>query len=89
MRKRYLWIGLVGLAVAIYGYSYTAAYAGRYSLRLLGFLLNMLLLSLCLQVLADNAFTFLLAWVKNHSLYIFAAYCAIVGTLYLLYTFLT
>ena len=36
-------IGLVGLAVAIYGYSYTAAYAGRYSLRLLGFLLNVLL----------------------------------------------
>ncbi len=29
---------------------------------------------------------FLLSWVKNHSLYLFAAYCAIVGTLYLLYT---
>ena len=36
-------IGLVGLAVAIYGFSYTAAYAGRYSLRLLGVLLNVLL----------------------------------------------
>ncbi len=33
--------------------------------------------------------TFLLAWVKNHSLYLFAVYCAIFGSLYLLYTFLT
>ena len=31
---------------------------------------------------------FLLNWVKRHSLYLFAAYCAIVGTLYLLYTLL-
>ena len=29
---------------------------------------------------------FLLNWVKRHTLYPFAAYCAIVGTLYLLYT---
>jgi undecaprenyl-diphosphatase len=29
---------------------------------------------------------FLLSWVKRHSLYLFAAYCAIVGLLYLLYT---
>ncbi|MFN3983591.1 MAG: proton-conducting transporter membrane subunit, partial [Caldilinea sp.] len=55
-------IGLVGLAVAIYGYSYTAAYTGRYSLRLLGVLINVLPLSLALQVMADNAFTFLLLW---------------------------
>lgn len=55
-------IGLVGLAVAIYGYSYTAAYTGRYSLRLLGVLINVLPLSLTLQVMADNAFTFLLLW---------------------------
>ena len=31
---------------------------------------------------------FLLNWVKRHSLYLFAAYCAIVGTLYLLFTLL-
>jgi undecaprenyl-diphosphatase len=31
---------------------------------------------------------FLLSWVKQHSLYLFAAYCAIVGTLYLLFTLL-
>lgn len=30
--------------------------------------------------------TFLLNWVKRHSLYIFAVYCAAVGTLYLLFT---
>jgi len=29
---------------------------------------------------------FLLTWVKSHSLYLFAAYCATVGTLYLLYS---
>ena len=31
---------------------------------------------------------FLLSWLKQHSLYLFAAYCAIVGTLYLLFTLL-
>jgi undecaprenyl-diphosphatase len=29
---------------------------------------------------------FLLSWVKRHSLYLFAVYCAVVGTLYLLVT---
>lgn len=55
-------IGLVGLAVAVYSFGYTAAYTGRYSLRMLGTLLNLLLLSLALLVLADNAFTFLFMW---------------------------
>ena len=55
-------IGLVGLAVALYGFGYTAAYAGRYSLRMVGVMLNVLLLSLTLQVLANNALTFLLMW---------------------------
>jgi undecaprenyl-diphosphatase len=31
---------------------------------------------------------FLLSWLKQHSLYLFAAYCATVGILYLLYAFL-
>lgn len=31
---------------------------------------------------------FLLSWVKRHTLYPFAIYCAVFGTLYLLYTFL-
>jgi hydrogenase-4 component B len=55
-------IGLLGLAVAGYGFSYSAAYEGRYSLRLLGSMLNTLLLSLSVQVVADNALTFLFSW---------------------------
>ncbi len=31
---------------------------------------------------------FLLSWVKRHSLYPFAVYCAVVGSLYLLYALL-
>jgi hydrogenase-4 component B len=55
-------VGLVGAAVAVYGFGYSAAYEGRYSLRLLGAMLNVLLLSLSVQVMADNALTFLMAW---------------------------
>jgi len=31
----------------------------------------------------------LLAWLRSHSLYIFAAYCALLGGGYLLWTFLS
>src|SRR5262249_47602085 len=55
-------IGLIGLAVAIYGFGYTASYEGRYLLRMLGAMLNLLLLSLSAQVVADNALTFLISW---------------------------
>src|SRR6266849_2391390 len=55
-------IGIVGAAVSVYGFGYSAAYEGRYSLRLLGAMLNILLLSLSVQVMADNALTFLIAW---------------------------
>jgi hydrogenase-4 component B len=55
-------IGTVGAAAAVYGFGYSAAYEGRYSLRLLGAMLNVLLLSLSVQVMADNALTFLIAW---------------------------
>jgi hydrogenase-4 component B len=55
-------IGLVGGAAAIYGFGYSAAYTGRYSLRLLGAMFNVLLLALSVQVMADNALTFLIAW---------------------------
>jgi hydrogenase-4 component B len=55
-------IGVVGGAVAVYGFGYSAAYEGRYSLPLLGAMLNVLLLSLSVQVMADNALTFLIAW---------------------------
>lgn len=55
-------IGLIGMAAAIYGFGYSKVYEGRYSLRLLGAMFNVLLLSLSLQVMADNALTFLLCW---------------------------
>jgi hydrogenase-4 component B len=55
-------IGVVGAAVSVYGFGYSAAYEGRYSLRLLGSMLNVLLCSLSLEVIADNALTFLIAW---------------------------
>jgi ABC-type branched-subunit amino acid transport system permease subunit len=55
-------IGLVGVAAAVYGFGYSAAYAGRYSLRMLGAMVNVLLLALTVQVMADNPLTFLLAW---------------------------
>src|SRR5262249_15653048 len=55
-------IGIVGAAVSVYGVGYSAAYEGRYSLRLLGALVNILFLALSVQVMADNALTFLVAW---------------------------
>jgi len=55
-------VGLVGCAAAIYAFGYTAQYAGRYSLRLVGVMFNLLLLVLSLQVMADNALTFLVLW---------------------------
>lgn len=55
-------VGLIGLAAAVYGFSYSAAYVHRYSLGQLGVLFNLLLLTLCLQVMADNVFTFLFLW---------------------------
>jgi hydrogenase-4 component B len=55
-------VGLLGLAVAIYGFGYSASYEGRYSLRMLGAMLNTMLLSLSVQVVADNALTFLISW---------------------------
>lgn len=55
-------VGLIGCAAAIYALGYTAQYAGRYSLRLVGAMFNLLLLALSLQVMADNALTFLILW---------------------------
>ncbi|MGH7491622.1 MAG: hydrogenase 4 subunit B [bacterium] len=55
-------IGLVGAAAAIYGFGYSAAYEGRYSLRMLGAMFNVLLFALSVQVMADNALTFLICW---------------------------
>jgi hydrogenase-4 component B len=55
-------IGLGAVPAALYGAGYTAAYAGRYSLRWLGAMLNLFLLTMTLVVLADNVLTFLLLW---------------------------
>jgi len=55
-------VGVAGVAVGAYGFGYSAHYEGRYSLRLLGVTLNLLLLSLAIQVTADNALTFLMTW---------------------------
>jgi hydrogenase-4 component B len=55
-------VGLVGCAAAIYAFGYSRQYTGRYSLRLMGVMFNLLLLVLGLQVMADNALTFLILW---------------------------
>ena len=55
-------IGLVGCTASIYGFGYSAQYVGRYSLRLVGVMFNLLLLVLSIQVMADNALTFLVLW---------------------------
>src|SRR5437899_2298172 len=55
-------VGLAAAAASVYGFGYSAHYDGRYSLRLLGAMFNVLLLSLAIQVLADNALTFLVTW---------------------------
>src|SRR5256712_4503337 len=55
-------VGLAAAAASVYGFGYSAHYDGRYSLRLLGAMFNVLLLSLTVQVLADNALTFLVTW---------------------------
>jgi hydrogenase-4 component B len=58
-----LLIGVGAAPAALYGVGYSAAYAdGRVSLRQLGCLFNLFLLSMSLVTLADNVLTFLLVW---------------------------
>lgn len=57
-----LMISLAGLAVSVYALGYVAEFYGRASIRLLGALYNLFLLSMSLVVLADNGFFFLIAW---------------------------
>jgi hydrogenase-4 component B len=47
---------------AVYGFSYTAEYDGRRSLRAFGLMFNGFLFGMALVVCAANVFTFLLAW---------------------------
>jgi hydrogenase-4 component B len=55
-------VGLVAIPCAIYGVAYSEAYEGRYSLRLLGAMLNLFLLTMSLVPCAGNVLTFLLMW---------------------------
>ncbi|MBI4246347.1 MAG: hydrogenase 4 subunit B, partial [Candidatus Rokubacteria bacterium] len=55
-------VGLVGVPAGIYGAAYSAAYEGRYSLRFLGAMLNLFLLTMSLVPCAGNVLTFLLMW---------------------------
>jgi hydrogenase-4 component B len=54
--------GLIGAAAAIYGCGYATAYESVYSVRRLGALFNLLLLTLTLQLMAANVLTFLFVW---------------------------
>jgi hydrogenase-4 component B len=55
-------VGLVAIPCSIYGVAYSEAYEGRYSLRLLGAMLNLFLLTMSLVPCAGNVLTFLLMW---------------------------
>ncbi|MGH7397880.1 MAG: hydrogenase 4 subunit B [Candidatus Rokuibacteriota bacterium] len=55
-------VGLLAIPCGIYGVAYSEAYRGRYSLRLLGAMLNLFLLTMSLVPCAGNVLTFLLMW---------------------------
>jgi len=55
-------VGVVAAPAALYGAGYSRAYTGRYSLRWLGAMLNLFLLTMSVVTLADNVLTFVLAW---------------------------
>ncbi len=56
-------IGLVTIPAAIYGVGYTSAYESTHvSLRFLGVMFNLFLLSMSLVTMAGNVLTFLLMW---------------------------
>jgi hydrogenase-4 component B len=55
-------VGVVGLAASVYGYGYSAGLHGSATRRVVGACVNLLLLTLSLQVMADNPLTFLVTW---------------------------
>ena len=58
-----LLIGIGAIPAALYGVGYSAEYEhGRASLRLLGVMFNLFLLTMSLVTLADNVLTFLFVW---------------------------
>ena len=54
--------GLVGTAISVYSPAYLGRYGQRYSLRAMGAFFNLLLLTVMVILVADNAFLFLVAW---------------------------
>ena len=55
-------VSLVAMPCVLYGFAYSRAYEDRYSLRLLGGMLNLFLVSMSLVPCAENVLTFLLMW---------------------------
>ena len=55
-------VGLVAIPCAVYGAAYSKGYEGRLSLRLLGAMLNLFLLTMSLVPCAGNVLTFVLMW---------------------------
>ncbi len=55
-------IALVALSVSIYSLGYAKAYSGKHSVRALGFLLNLFVVSMLLVTATDNVFSFLVFW---------------------------
>ncbi len=55
-------VGLVAVPSAVYGAGYSKVYQGRHSLRFLGAMLNLFLLTMSLVPCAANVLTFLLMW---------------------------
>ena len=55
-------VSLVAVPCSVYGVGYSRAYEGRYSLRMLGAMLNLFLLTMSLVPCAANVLTFLLMW---------------------------
>jgi hydrogenase-4 component B len=55
-------IGLVSTSVSIYSLGYAGSYSGKHSIRALGSVLNVFVLSMLLVTATNNAFSFLLFW---------------------------
>jgi len=55
-------IGLVATSVSVYSLGYAGSYAGTHSVRAMGSLLNLFVLSMVLVTATNNVFSFLLFW---------------------------
>ncbi len=55
-------VGIVAAAVSVYSLGYAEANSGSHSVRALGFLLNVFVLSMLLVTATDNVFSFLVFW---------------------------